>query len=90
RVVDWMLNDDFHVALSNIVALKRDKGLALQDIISELTPFVNNIDFPSTTRIYLLEQLAEIEHHMAVGSTEKVQLSALVGAFKIGVEMVGS
>ncbi|KAJ1734956.1 Subunit of heteropentameric Replication factor C (RF-C) [Coemansia biformis] len=89
RIVDWMLNDEFDSALSNINALKRDKGLALQDIISELTPFVNTIDFPAATRIYLLEQLAEIEYHMSVGATEKIQLSALVGAFKIGVELAG-
>ncbi|KAJ2725560.1 Subunit of heteropentameric Replication factor C (RF-C) [Coemansia sp. Benny D115] len=89
RVVDWMLNDEFHVALSNISALKRDKGLALQDIISELTPFVNTIDFPPATRIHLLDQLAEIEYHMSVGSTEKIQLSSLVGSFKIGVEIAG-
>ncbi|KAJ2376212.1 Subunit of heteropentameric Replication factor C (RF-C) [Coemansia sp. RSA 2607] len=90
RVVDWMLNDDFHVALSNIVNLKRDKGLALQDIITELTPYVNNIEFPAPTRVYLLEMLAEIEYHMSVGSTEKIQLSALVGAFKVGVEIAGN
>ncbi|KAJ2332199.1 Subunit of heteropentameric Replication factor C (RF-C) [Coemansia sp. RSA 2681] len=90
RIVDWMLNDEFHIALSNIGALKRDKGLALQDIISEMTPFVNNVDFPPVTRVYLLEQLAEIESHMAVGSTEKIQLSALVGSFKIGIELAGN
>ncbi|KAI7833729.1 P-loop containing nucleoside triphosphate hydrolase protein [Kickxella alabastrina] len=77
RVADWMLNDEFHVALSNIAALK-------------LTPYVNVIDFPASTRVYLLEQLAEIEYHMSVGSTEKIQLSALVGAFKIGVEMASA
>ncbi|KAI9503709.1 P-loop containing nucleoside triphosphate hydrolase protein [Coemansia spiralis] len=90
RIVDWMLNDEFHIALSNITALKRDKGLALQDIISELTPYVNNIDFPPATRIHLLEKLAETEYNMSVGSTEKIQLSALVGAFKIGVEIAGN
>ncbi|KAJ2451894.1 Subunit of heteropentameric Replication factor C (RF-C) [Coemansia sp. RSA 2336] len=89
RIIDWMLNDEFQVALSNINALKRDKGLALQDIISELSQYVNVIDFPTTTRIHLLEQLAEIEYNMSVGSMEKIQLSALVGAFKIGVEMAG-
>ncbi|KAJ2711617.1 Subunit of heteropentameric Replication factor C (RF-C) [Coemansia spiralis] len=89
RIVDWMLNDEFDSALSNIHALKRDKGLALQDIITELTPYVNTIDFPASTRVHLLEQLAEIEYHMAVGATEKIQLSALVGAFKIGVELAG-
>ncbi|KAJ2439720.1 Subunit of heteropentameric Replication factor C (RF-C), partial [Coemansia sp. RSA 2424] len=60
------------------------------DIISEMTPFVNNVDFPPVTRVYLLEQLAEIESHMAVGSTEKIQLSALVGSFKIGIELAGN
>ncbi|ORX69552.1 P-loop containing nucleoside triphosphate hydrolase protein [Linderina pennispora] len=87
RVADWMLNDDFHTALDNIAALKRDKGLALQDILTELVPFVNAIDFPASTRIFLLESIAEIEHHMATGATEKIQLSSLVGSFKLGVEM---
>ncbi|KAJ2556443.1 Subunit of heteropentameric Replication factor C (RF-C) [Coemansia sp. RSA 1933] len=90
RIVDWMLNDEFHIALSNTAALKRDKGLALQDIISELTPYVNNIEFPSATRIHLLEKLAEIEYNMSVGSTEKIQLSALIAVFKVGVEMAGN
>ncbi|KAJ2502115.1 Subunit of heteropentameric Replication factor C (RF-C) [Coemansia sp. RSA 1972] len=89
RIVDWMLNDEFHIALDNINALKRDKGLAVQDIISELTQYVNTIDFPAVTRVHLLEQLAEIEYNMSVGATEKIQLSALVGAFKIGIEMAG-
>lgn len=88
RIVDWMLNDEFPVALSNINALKVDKGLALQDIITEISPFVNNIDFPAATRIYLLEQLAEIEYHMSVGATEKVQTSGLIGSFKLGIELV--
>ncbi|KAJ1943700.1 Subunit of heteropentameric Replication factor C (RF-C) [Linderina macrospora] len=87
RVADWMLNDDFHTALGNIAALKRDKGLALQDILTELVPFVNVIDFPASTRIFLLESIAEIEYHMATGATEKIQLSSLVGSFKLGVEM---
>ncbi|KAJ2160692.1 Subunit of heteropentameric Replication factor C (RF-C) [Coemansia sp. RSA 552] len=89
RVIDWMLNDEFHAALSNINALKRDKGLALQDIVTELTSYVNTIDFPAATRVHLLEQLGQVEYHMSVGASEKIQLSALVGAFKLGVEMAG-
>ncbi|KAJ1729350.1 Subunit of heteropentameric Replication factor C (RF-C), partial [Coemansia sp. Benny D160-2] len=90
RIVDWMLNDEFHVALSNTAALKRDKGLALQDIISELSPYINNIEFPPATRIHLLEKLADIEYNMSVGSTEKIQLSALIAVFKIGIEIAGN
>ncbi|KAJ2660376.1 Subunit of heteropentameric Replication factor C (RF-C) [Coemansia sp. RSA 1200] len=90
RIVDWMLNDEFHVALSNTAALKRDKGLALQDIISELSPYINNIEFPPATRIHMLEKLADIEYNMSVGSTEKIQLSALVAVFKIGIEIAGN
>ena len=45
----------------DVEKLKREAGLALQDIISEIYYYILAIEFPPDTRIFLLENLAEIE-----------------------------
>ncbi|KAJ1676741.1 Subunit of heteropentameric Replication factor C (RF-C), partial [Spiromyces aspiralis] len=60
RIAESMISDDFTTALENISALKTDRGIALQDIVTELLPYIETIDFPPATRVYLLDNLAEI------------------------------
>jgi replication factor C subunit 3/5 len=45
-----------------ISALKMEKGLALQDILTDVFSFIQQIEFPRATRIHLLTRLAEIEY----------------------------
>ena len=40
-IVNWMLNEDFGTAYTNIQKLKVLKGLAMQDIVSELHTMVH-------------------------------------------------
>lgn len=44
-----------------ISTLKAEKGLALQDIISGIYDYVATIVFPAQTRVYILDQLAQVE-----------------------------
>lgn len=46
---------------SDIEKLKRESGIALQDIISEVYYYIQTIDFPADMRIFLLDNLADIE-----------------------------
>ena len=41
--------------------MKLDRGLALQDLISGAFEYMQGIDFPRHTRVYLLDQLASAE-----------------------------
>ncbi|XP_064612888.1 replication factor C subunit 5-like [Liolophura sinensis] len=88
NIVNWMLNDSFSAAYKNISALKTAKGLALQDILSEVHNYVHRIDFPMHIRIHLLEKMADIEHRLASGTNEKLQLSSLLGAFQVARDLV--
>lgn len=67
---------------TGITTLKADKGLALQDIIAGLYDFIATIAFAAQTRVYLLDQLAQVEHRLSTGGSEKLQLTALLGATK--------
>eukprot|EP01135_Chromosphaera_perkinsii_P009727 Nk52_evm1s1861 gene=Nk52_evmTU1s1861 len=88
NMVSWMLNDSVKDAYQKIEQLQLAKGLAIQDIVTEVHAFIERIDFPNDMRIYILDHLAELEHRISAGTSEKVQLGALVGTFYMARTMV--
>jgi len=87
KILDWLLNSKFEDAFQNILELKTAKGMALQDILVELLPYTNSIDFPNEVRIFLVEQMADLEYRLGFGTNEKTQLCGLVGSFAIARNM---
>jgi replication factor C subunit 3/5 len=88
NIVRWMLNEQFTNAYNNIMELKTAKGLALNDILTEVHLYVHRIDFPVHVRIHLLEKMSDIEYRLAAGTSEKIQLSSLIAAFQIARDLV--
>ncbi|KAG1767187.1 P-loop containing nucleoside triphosphate hydrolase protein [Suillus placidus] len=86
-IVNSMLSDEFTTSYQMISAMKTERGLALQDLISGTYEYVETIDFKPQARVYLLDFLATTEHRLSTGGSEKMQLSALLGAFKNAVEL---
>lgn len=83
-VVNWLLNEEFTAAFQSITKLQIDRGVALVDIVRELHPWMFNIAaLPPKVRIMLVEKLADIEHRLAYGCSEQLQLGALVAAFSL-------
>ncbi|CAG5125534.1 unnamed protein product [Candidula unifasciata] len=82
-IITWILNNVFSVAYNNTLQLKNQKGLALADIVTELHTYVHRIDLPLHVRMQLLEKMADIEYNLAAGTSEKIQLAALVAVFQI-------
>ncbi|XP_015189375.1 PREDICTED: replication factor C subunit 5 [Polistes dominula] len=81
NILNWLLNETYELSYCKIQDLKIKKGLALQDILTELHLFVHKIEFPDNIIIDLVIKMAEIEKRVAVGCNEAIQLNALVAAF---------
>jgi replication factor C subunit 3/5 len=47
--------------------MKVDRGLALQDLISGTYDYIEGLDFPPQTRVYILDQLATTEYASVPG-----------------------
>ena len=59
-----------------------EKGLALQDVLAELYAHVMCLDVKASVPLArLVASLADVEHRLAVGTSEKTQLAGLVGLF---------
>ncbi|KOC62219.1 Replication factor C subunit 5 [Habropoda laboriosa] len=82
NIVNWLLNESYELCYCKIQDIKVKKGLALQDILTELHLFVNKIEFPDSILIDLIIKLAEIEKRVSIGCSEAVQLNSLVSAFQ--------
>ncbi|KND04456.1 replication factor C subunit 3 [Spizellomyces punctatus DAOM BR117] len=87
QIAEWLLNSDFATAYENIQQLRITKGLALADIITELHDVVAVTELPPPVRIVLLDKMAEIEYNLSTSCSEKIQLGALVGSFRIGCDL---
>uniref|UniRef100_A0A672YM99 Activator 1 subunit 5 n=1 Tax=Sphaeramia orbicularis TaxID=375764 RepID=A0A672YM99_9TELE len=90
NILDWSLNQDFTTAYNQILQLKTLKGLALHDILTEVHLLIHKVDFPPSIRIGLLIKLADVEHRLASGTNEKIQLSSMVAAFQAVRDLVTS
>jgi replication factor C subunit 3/5 len=82
-MVDKMVNNTFSNALREVRHIKDAKGLSIADVLSELAPYVMRMQFSEDVKMYLFESLADIEYQLVFASGEKMQISALVGAFQI-------
>lgn len=74
---------------ADINKMKMEKGIAMADIVSEVFKFSQTVEFPRATRVFLNEQLADIEYRLTSGCSEKIQLSSLISAFQLGKELAG-
>ncbi|KAG7093632.1 Subunit of heteropentameric Replication factor C (RF-C) [Marasmius oreades] len=87
KIVQYMLNHDFTTAYQLISTMKIERGLALQDLLTGAYEYIETIELKPHARVYLLDHLATTEHRLSTGGNEKIQLSALLGAFKNAVEL---
>lgn len=82
NIIHWMLNDNFITAYNHINKLKTAKGLALQDILTEVHLYVHKIEFPVHMKVIILQKMADCEYRLASGTSEKLQLSSLISIFQ--------
>ncbi|KAI0567759.1 ATPase [Gracilaria domingensis] len=83
-ILRLLMDEDYGTCCKQLDQLRRVKGLALLDIITEIFPHVANSKMRGEGKMYVFERLAEIEVRLAVGGNDKLNLAALVGCFKLG------
>jgi len=84
QIMHWLDDeDDFVSCYEKVNQMKTERGFALTDILREIHKRILTRNMAVRAKTYLLEKFAEIEHHLAFGCSEKLQLCSLIGAFQI-------
>ncbi|XP_042034098.1 replication factor C subunit 3-like [Salvia splendens] len=81
QISHWLLNEPFTTSSQRISEMKTRKGLALVDIVREVTMFVFKIKMPPAVRIQLINDMADIEYRLSMACNDKLQLGSLIAAF---------
>lgn len=81
QISHWLLNESFTAGFKYISEIKMRKGLALVDIVREVTLFIFNIKMPADVRVQLINDLADIEYRLSFGCNDKLQLGSLISTF---------
>jgi replication factor C subunit 3/5 len=91
NILFWLLNDEnFKDTYEKIHKLKLNKGLALEDIVTQIHLCVLRIQLPPRVLSQLVIKMANIEERLAQGCTEKIQMSAFISAFRIARNQVSA
>ena len=78
-----LLQDDFTTAVHSIWSLMSDKGLALQDILSQLHSHGVLLEAKDRmAQAMLVASLADLEQRLSLGTNDKMQLAGMVGLFQ--------
>jgi len=80
-ILEILLNQNISEAFKNVMELKNEFGLALNDIISLVSEKIVNHDFSAMKVAILIKDLADIEYRLDQGSSEKCQVAGVVSAF---------
>jgi replication factor C subunit 3/5 len=76
-----LMQAPFAEALKVLETLRVEKGYSLADLLRGVFDLSVEIQMPAPGRLRLMPALAEIEHRLSRGATDKVQAAALVGVF---------
>ena len=81
-ILTVLLNAPLPNAYKHIQEMQTEKGLSLVDIVGYLhEQLMLMTSMPPRALIYVMEKLADAEYRLSVGSSEKLQLAAVVGIF---------
>lgn len=79
-VLQSLLADDIRTAHNVLLDLMR-RGFALIDVLVAIGRCLLTLEFPNDALRFIMGRLADIEHRLAFGTSDKIQGAALVAAF---------
>jgi replication factor C subunit 3/5 len=87
-IAQILLYDPFAQAFCKISEIKKGKGFALLDMIHGLHEAVMLMELSPKVKAFLFEQLANMEWRLVSATSERIQLAALVGIFRLAASMI--
>lgn len=80
-ILQLLMNSPFSEACNKISQLCTIKGYALADVLHSLTAKLLCLDMDSKALAFLMDGMSNVEHRLAFGTNEKIQIASLVGVF---------
>lgn len=80
-ILGKLLNNTFKEGFDFVTMMQREKGLALADVVTRIATLVAAMELPSHVLVFLLARLADVEHRLTKGTSERIQLASTIATF---------
>ena len=80
-IMELLMNETFAKAFGEISTICTTKGYALADVLTDLMEKLVCLDMDSVPLAMFLDGMSAVEHRLAFGTDEKIQIASLVGVF---------
>ncbi|RLO05252.1 hypothetical protein DYB28_010410, partial [Aphanomyces astaci] len=74
---NWLWTESFEACVRQCLNLQKLKGYATMDLLQQVYLNANELELPPHARMYIYDQLAHLEHRLATGTSETLQLISL-------------
>lgn len=81
KILKTLLDDNFKTGYETIKQIQIDKGIALDDIITDLHSKVIDFDIPGNLKMFLLKELSDLEYRLSTSVNPQIQLASLIAIF---------
>lgn len=90
NILDTLLKStNFNQAYQEIFEIMRERGISLNSILKDLTSRLIEFNMNEKMKSKILIRMAEIEHRLSLGCSDRKPLGSLVGVF-VESRVVGS
>jgi len=81
EMLEFALNGNFEDARKRLQDMLLRQGLSGEDVIREIHKQIYSLDIPEQSKIQLVEKTGEFEYRLSQGSSDLVQIEALLAQF---------
>jgi replication factor C subunit 3/5 len=81
KILFALLNEPFRQACHIIMTICQGNGYALADVVQEITTKIILTEMDSIPLAMILDGMSNVEHRLAFGTDERIQIASLVGVF---------
>ncbi|WP_456487256.1 replication factor C small subunit [Candidatus Alkanophaga liquidiphilum] len=77
------LYEDFFEALEMLNTLLDEKGVAPDELLTQMHKTLLNMEIPPEKKVYLIDRIGEVDFRIAEGANERIQLEGLLAFFHL-------
>jgi replication factor C subunit 3/5 len=81
QILSVLLNESFRKACHVVINICSTNGYALADVVQEITSKIISTEMDSIPLAMILDGMSNVEHRLAFGTDERIQIASLVGVF---------
>ena len=83
KIVEVTMMSSLKESLLTIRNILTEKGLALQDVIREIHPWISRMVMKNDLRCWAIDKLSSIEHELSFSCNDKLQILSLVSMLQL-------